>query len=64
MGYGGGEAARGGGGRTRNMAGAPHSVTRSEHLLADNGKLHEEVLACFAELFAGNVRVDMPALRP
>ena len=52
------------GGRATDMAGAPHSVTRSEHLLADNGKLHEEVLAFFAELFAGNVRVDMPAIRP
>jgi len=52
------------GGRTSDMRGGAHSVTRSEHLLADNGALHEEVLAMFAEIFAGRFPVEMPTIAP
>jgi myo-inositol-1(or 4)-monophosphatase len=51
------------GGRTSDMRGAAHSVTGSEHLLADNGALHEQVVAMFGEIFAGNFPVQMPAIR-
>jgi myo-inositol-1(or 4)-monophosphatase len=51
------------GGRTSDMRGAPHSVTGSEHLLADNGALHEQVLAMFGEIFAGRFPVEMPVIR-
>ena len=52
------------GGRTSDMLGKPHSITASEHLLADNGALHEEALALFAEIFAGRFPVEMPAIAP
>ncbi len=51
------------GGRVSDMKGAPHSVNASEHLLADNGLLHEEALAYQAEIFAGNFRYPLPQLR-
>ncbi len=51
------------GGRTSDMKGAAHSVTASEHLLADNGSLHEEILTIFGEIFAGQFRVQMPSIR-
>jgi len=44
------------------MQGAPHSVTASEHLLADNGSLHEPVLEIFGEIFRGQFRVAMPTI--
>ncbi|HEY2013326.1 MAG TPA: inositol monophosphatase family protein, partial [Bryobacteraceae bacterium] len=50
------------GGRVSDMKGAPHSVTASEHLLADNGGLHEEVLGMFGEIFRGEFRVQMPPM--
>jgi myo-inositol-1(or 4)-monophosphatase len=50
------------GGRVSEMKGAPHSVTQSEHVLADNGALHEQVLDAFAEIFEGRLRVPLPAL--
>jgi myo-inositol-1(or 4)-monophosphatase len=48
------------GGRVSDMAGAAHSVTNSPHLLADNGHLHDETLALFAEVFRGQYRVPIP----
>src|ERR1051326_1864405 len=51
------------GGRTSDMRGGLHSVTGSEHLLADNGALHDEVLAMFGRIFAGDFPVDMPTIR-
>jgi myo-inositol-1(or 4)-monophosphatase len=48
------------GGRVSDMNGAPHTVTGSPHLLADNGTLHEETLALFAEVFRGEYRVPIP----
>jgi myo-inositol-1(or 4)-monophosphatase len=50
------------GGRVSEMQGAPLSVTKSDHLLADNGGLHDEVLAMFAEIFAGKLREPLPAI--
>src|SRR5207237_7852262 len=37
------------GGVVSDMAGAPHGLNSSENLLADNGALHESVLALFSE---------------
>jgi myo-inositol-1(or 4)-monophosphatase len=48
------------GGRVSDMRGAPHSVTGSDHLLADNAGLHDEVLTIFTEVFDGQFRVTMP----
>ena len=50
------------GGRISDMQGAPHSVTTSDHLLADNGALHEEVLAMFRRIFSGNLPVPLPSI--
>jgi myo-inositol-1(or 4)-monophosphatase len=51
------------GGRTSDMRGGAHTVTGSEHLLADNGALHEEVLQMFGRVFAGDFPVEMPEIR-
>ena len=48
------------GGRVSDMRGAPHSVTQSDHLLADNGAIHGEVLEAFGEVFQGRLRVPLP----
>ncbi|HUB34492.1 MAG TPA: inositol monophosphatase family protein [Bryobacteraceae bacterium] len=50
------------GGRVSDMCGQDHDVTRSEHLLADNGALHGEVLAMFGEIFRGRFPVMMPVI--
>jgi myo-inositol-1(or 4)-monophosphatase len=50
------------GGRTSDMRGAPHSVTASDHLVADNGTLHAEILEIFGEIFRGEFRVSMPGI--
>jgi myo-inositol-1(or 4)-monophosphatase len=50
------------GGRTSDMRGGAHSITGSEHLLADNGALHDEVLGMFEKVFAGDFAVDMPSI--
>jgi myo-inositol-1(or 4)-monophosphatase len=51
------------GGRTSDMRGGAHTVTGSEHLLADNGALHDEVLQMFGRVFAGDFPVEMPEIR-
>jgi myo-inositol-1(or 4)-monophosphatase len=51
------------GGRVSDMRGGAHSITRSEDLLADNGALHDEVLAMFGRIFAGDFPVEMPMIR-
>jgi myo-inositol-1(or 4)-monophosphatase len=48
------------GGRTSDMRGEAHSITASDHLLADNGPLHDEVVAMFNEIFGGTMRFEMP----
>jgi myo-inositol-1(or 4)-monophosphatase len=50
------------GGRVGDMRGAPHSVTASDDVLADNGALHDEVLAMFGEIFQGHLPVPLPTL--
>jgi myo-inositol-1(or 4)-monophosphatase len=50
------------GGRVSDMHGAAHSVTASATLLADNGLLHEELLAFLAEIFSGRVRMPMAGI--
>jgi len=50
------------GGGVSDMRGAPHSVTGSEHVLADNGALHGAVLGIFGEIFRGQFRVAMPSI--
>jgi hypothetical protein len=44
------------------MRGAAHSVTASDDMLADNGALHDEVLAMFSEIFRGKQPVPLPSL--
>jgi myo-inositol-1(or 4)-monophosphatase len=51
------------GGRVSDMRGAPHNITSSENLLADNGALHESVLAFLAEIFRGEYRVPIAEMR-
>lgn len=48
------------GGMVTTMRGHKHSVT-SPDVMADNGLLHEELLARFAEVFRGELRQPMPA---
>jgi myo-inositol-1(or 4)-monophosphatase len=51
------------GGRTSDMKSAVHSVANSDHLLADNGILHDEVLQIFGEIFRAEFRAEMPEIR-
>jgi myo-inositol-1(or 4)-monophosphatase len=50
------------GGRVTDMKGGSLSVTASDHLLADNGALHDEVLEAFRAIFGGELRVPLPAI--
>jgi myo-inositol-1(or 4)-monophosphatase len=50
------------GGRVSEMTGGPLGVTTSDHILADNGVLHQEILAEFAEIFHGHQRTPLPSL--
>ena len=50
------------GGRVSDMKGAPHRVAGSEHLLADNGALHDQVIGIFDEVFGARFRVPMPSI--
>jgi len=50
------------GGRISDMRGGPHSITQSEHVLADNGALHEELLHLFGAIFSGRPPIPLPAL--
>jgi myo-inositol-1(or 4)-monophosphatase len=50
------------GGRVGDMRGGPLSITESDHILADNGALHEEVLASFGDIFQGTLRVPLPEI--
>jgi myo-inositol-1(or 4)-monophosphatase len=49
------------GGAISDMQGGPHSLD-GPHLLADNGRVHQEVLDLFAEIFQGRYRFPMPPL--
>jgi myo-inositol-1(or 4)-monophosphatase len=50
------------GGRVSDMTGEPLQVTLSDHILADNGVLHGEILTAFGEIFHGRQRTPLPAL--
>jgi len=50
------------GGRVSDMRGGAHSVTASDHMLADNGLLHDEILAMFGQIFQGHLPVPLPSL--
>jgi myo-inositol-1(or 4)-monophosphatase len=50
------------GGRVSEMTGGPLSVTVSDHIQADNSILHDEILAAFAEIFQGKLRIPLPAI--
>lgn len=50
------------GGRSSDMQGAVHSVTGSDHLVADNGLLHDQVLEIFGRIFTGHSPFEMPAI--
>jgi myo-inositol-1(or 4)-monophosphatase len=50
------------GGTVADMCGQPISITASEHLLADNGLLHEEILAMFRLIFSGHPPLALPEL--
>ena len=50
------------GGRVSDMRGGPHDVATSEHVLADNGALHESAVGFFAEVFQGKFRAPMAAI--
>jgi myo-inositol-1(or 4)-monophosphatase len=49
------------GGRVSDMHGGPADL-RGPHVVADNGRIHEELLALFADIFAGRYRVPLPTL--
>ncbi|HLY18891.1 MAG TPA: inositol monophosphatase family protein [Bryobacteraceae bacterium] len=51
------------GGRVSDMHGQPHDLA-SPQLLADNGRLHDQILEIFAEVFAGRYRVPLPVNPP
>src|SRR5581483_5512022 len=50
------------GGKISDMNGRPLSITASDHMLADNGLLHDEVLRMFQEIFSGRAPVPLPEI--
>jgi myo-inositol-1(or 4)-monophosphatase len=50
------------GGTTSDMQGRPLDITASEHLLADNSVLHDEVIRMFQQIFSGHEPVPLPQL--
>jgi myo-inositol-1(or 4)-monophosphatase len=50
------------GGRIADMKGGPHNLTESDHILADNGLLHDQAIEIFGEIFDGRLRVPLPEL--
>jgi myo-inositol-1(or 4)-monophosphatase len=50
------------GGQLSDMRGEAHLLTASEHLVADNGTLHGEIMEIFGEIFRGEFRLPMPAV--
>jgi len=51
------------GGSISDMQGGPHKLISSPHLLADNGRLHGQVLELFGEVFRGQYRVPIPQIQ-
>jgi myo-inositol-1(or 4)-monophosphatase len=50
------------GGRVSDMEGQTHSFA-APHLLVDNGKIHEQMIEIFAEVFQGKFRVPVPLIQ-
>ncbi|PWU05562.1 MAG: inositol monophosphatase [Terriglobia bacterium] len=50
------------GGCVSDMNGGPLSITGSDHVLADNAVLHNEVLAMFGRIFGGQAPLALPEL--
>ena len=50
------------GGVVTDMHGSPLSL-RGPHILADNGRVHGEVVGLFAEIFAAKYRTPLPEMR-
>jgi myo-inositol-1(or 4)-monophosphatase len=50
------------GGKTSDMNGQPLQITASDHMLADNRTLHDEVLRMFQQVFAGRAPMPLPQL--
>jgi myo-inositol-1(or 4)-monophosphatase len=49
------------GGRTTTMQGEPAQI-RGPHVTATNARIHDELLALFADVFAGRYRYPMPGI--
>jgi myo-inositol-1(or 4)-monophosphatase len=49
------------GGRCTDMHGKPLDLS-GPHILADNGRVHGETVALFADIFAGRYRHALPEL--
>lgn len=49
------------GGKCSDMQGGPVNL-RGQHLLANNGLVHNPMLAIFSEVFRGEYRHPMPAI--
>ena len=47
------------GGRYSDMEGRPHNL-KARHLAADNGLIHDELLALFARIFRGEAPIPLP----
>ena len=50
------------GGRVSDMRGGPVQIG-GPHVLMDNGHIHAEMLAWFADIFAGNYKMPIPEIR-
>ena len=50
------------GGRCTDMNGRP-VVMRGPHLLADNGRIHDQIVTAFGDIFAGNARFPLPEVQ-
>jgi myo-inositol-1(or 4)-monophosphatase len=50
------------GGKCSDMQGGPVSL-RNPHLLADNGLVHQQILDLFGEIFRGQYRYPIPAIK-
>jgi myo-inositol-1(or 4)-monophosphatase len=50
------------GGRCSDMLGQPAKL-RGPHLLADNGRIHDEILGVFGNVFAGRFPIPLPEIQ-
>jgi len=51
------------GGVCTGMTGGPHHL-RGPHILADNGAIHEEIVALFGSIFRGEAPRSLPVVQP